>query len=373
MDRSEDELGSSPAGGAATRRSWLRPVRNLALALAGFLISNASLEVLQPKLGSSVGMAKLEHLQQHKDEYNALFVGSSRTYRGFAPKLFDELMAQSGVETHTYNMGVPGHRAPGLVEVLRVISEMEPANLRWVFIDSESLDVVLRQAKQLDFPSIRWHRMRDTLVACRWIWLSDMELGERVDRIIAHASSWAYRTYHVGALRHLVLKALGRAIPGGDAAERRGEEGEGYRPYDLEPVITSARRNEFLAELDQFQERARDRAVAARRAEQDPEATADLVPFYFLREMDSLVERLGAEAIFVIQPTLDDRSVTLAAHHRGDIEVLLRYDNPALYPGLYNPKNRWDESHLNPAGAELFTRLIARDFLRHLRRAEGVR
>jgi hypothetical protein len=37
---------------------------------------------------------KWAHYEKHKDEYDTLFIGTSRTYRGITPALFDQLTAE---------------------------------------------------------------------------------------------------------------------------------------------------------------------------------------------------------------------------------------------------------------------------------------
>jgi hypothetical protein len=40
--------------------------------------------------------------------------------------------------------------------------------------------------------------------------------------------------------------------------------------------------------------------------------------------------------------------------------MLLDYSDPERYPNLYAPENRRDPGHLNVRGAEIYTRLVAR-------------
>jgi hypothetical protein len=38
---------------------------------------------------------------------------------------------------------------------------------------------------------------------------------------------------------------------------------------------------------------------------------------------------------------------------------MLDFSDPARYPELYDPRHRYDSDHLNLAGAEMFSRLLA--------------
>jgi len=55
---------------------------------------------------------KWNHYREHKDEYNSILIGTSRTYRGVMPTILDQLTAQNGVPTKTYNFGIDGMFPP---------------------------------------------------------------------------------------------------------------------------------------------------------------------------------------------------------------------------------------------------------------------
>jgi len=42
--------------------------------------------------------------------------------------------------------------------------------------------------------------------------------------------------------------------------------------------------------------------------------------------------------------------------------LVLRYNVPERYPALYDPENRYDSGHLSAAGAQYFSRVLARDY-----------
>ncbi|MFT7670535.1 MAG: hypothetical protein ACI8X5_003244 [Planctomycetota bacterium] len=53
---------------------------------------------------------KLEYLSTHADDYDAIFVGSSRVHRGFVPDVFEQVMVDSGRPMRILNMGFFGLR-----------------------------------------------------------------------------------------------------------------------------------------------------------------------------------------------------------------------------------------------------------------------
>src|SRR5688572_27502291 len=79
----------------------------LALALMAWGIGK-----ITPPPHISIVSAKVQWLQEHGDEYDVIFLGSSRTFRQIVPELFDRLMAAASHPVKTFNLGVDGMRPP---------------------------------------------------------------------------------------------------------------------------------------------------------------------------------------------------------------------------------------------------------------------
>ena len=82
------------------------------------------------------------------------------------------------------------------------------------------------------------------------------------------------------------------------------------------------------------------------------------------------IEATGAEPIFILAPVLHSRGEARKAHRRGILPALLAFDDPSLYPQLYEVGNRFDMTHLNRRGALIYSELLAQRFVEHLRRSE---
>jgi len=55
-----------------------------------------------------------------------------------------------------------------------------------------------------------------------------------------------------------------------------------------------------------------------------------------------------------------------AAQQLGIINTLLSYKDPAQFPQLYDPVQRYDAAHLNDSGSRKFTKLLAADFAKKI-------
>ncbi|MBA3963736.1 MAG: hypothetical protein H0X40_17800 [Chthoniobacterales bacterium] len=103
--------------------------RAVGLAVAFFLIGDVALpQELE-------NFPKLQWFEQHKDEFDIVFVGSSRIYHGVSPKLFDQITAQSGHHWRSFNLGKDGMVQGECLAVVRQIVALHPQKLRYVFFE----------------------------------------------------------------------------------------------------------------------------------------------------------------------------------------------------------------------------------------------
>ena len=78
------------------------------------------------------------------------------------------------------------------------------------------------------------------------------------------------------------------------------------------------------------------------------------------------VRRLGAEPIFVVAPSIFQSP--LRFRESPPPAPLLVFNDPKIYPQLYDTKVRVDDQHLTTEGAAEFTRLLALEFAGFARR-----
>ncbi|WP_448563322.1 hypothetical protein [Trichothermofontia sp.] len=55
---------------------------------------------------------KLNYFVQHKDTYDAIFIGSSRTHRQTMPSVFDRILQEQGYLIRLFNLGIGGSYLP---------------------------------------------------------------------------------------------------------------------------------------------------------------------------------------------------------------------------------------------------------------------
>ena len=309
---------------------------------------------------------KLDRFRERADETSVLFFGSSRTHRGFVPSLFDQRMHERGVETHSFNFGVPGALAVDTQHLLARVVELAPPGIDYVFVDPERLSIAVDTRNNLARSVIDWHEPRITALITRYVLNEPLSRAEQLALLDEHWRCCLYNVTNVGRGLRWVDGALGVAPSGEKIAEQLGPLGDGYAPQLTEGEEVGARGGRIGAKLlPKYLE-----ALEHARHEQLSEGPPDPFALELFALISERVEALGAVPVFVIQPALDLQHDLIKAAQRGDVKHLLRFDGPDRYPELYAPENRFNNEHLNDDGARLFTELLAREFAAALERGE---
>ncbi|NEP17098.1 MAG: hypothetical protein F6J97_09340 [Leptolyngbya sp. SIO4C1] len=299
---------------------------------------------------------KYEYYQAHKDEYNTLFFGSSRVYNQVVPEVFDQTAQAAGLAVNSFNFGIPALRAvPGYV-LLRDVLRDPPANLRWVLIETP-LDKGYEPIENARTnPSIYWHTWQNTWFAIQYVLRSDLSLSEKVVIAGSHLVPLTYHYINVGRLFHQWLP-ITQFSEQEQRVSREVLANEGYFPLDSDEA---PKRKRFLEDLAGYRQSVQRLAVAQQQA---PAESVSPNQAMLLTRLIEAVEAAGATPIFIIPPTLETQANQYAAYRQGIIPELFAFNDPQQYPSLYALAQRYDVEHVNPAGAEAFTELVARSFI----------
>lgn len=317
--------------------------------VAAFLGTTALL--VPPHSADDILRAKRAHLAAHADEYDGVFLGSSRIHRAFDPATFEELTGK-----RVFNFGL----LYGRPHELDTLAEELLAEHRFEFVLVEVMDwhPSLNPDLEDQDRTIRWHTPRQTWSAIRTTWTAD---GTKLGR------SW--RTgKHLG---HLVKNA---ANFGGGPIRLRSwfddtrhrdwrdvvAEGDGWIRYEQETDPRYAR--ERRAFLEKYEPEYRRQVARVDAANAEPGSLAGF-NVAAQREQTAMIERFGAEAIHVVPNLRRGTSGWHRLEAEGAVATLITLNHVDRYPELYAVENRFDRRHLNTAGARHFTRRLAESFL----------
>ncbi len=351
--------GSEAIGGGAKRSDHpgamtriVRTAGNLVLFGAALVLSCYLINEHLPIPAVSMVQAKLERLKERSDDYDTLFLGSSRIYHQIIPQLFDRLTSERAIATKSFNAAVDGMRPPEDAYYFDQILKFRPKHLRWVFIELGAIRVPVDPKKRGTNRLVYWHD---------W---------ERLALIFREAVSVKKSRHWYGTLKSLqepmsdFSEHLGLYLENmsniGRASELVAQVAYPTRPRVWWPPLGPA--EDGFLEIDRHTMSDNDRnnfgrMMAARRqrpAEKDygSEASQDA-----LRRMVRKIESLGATPIMIIPPTTAAKNF-YPLPSNDDGPLVLDFSDIGKYPALYEEQYRLDTEHQNTAGAELCTRLV---------------
>ncbi|MEY2479178.1 MAG: hypothetical protein QOI04_105 [Verrucomicrobiota bacterium] len=341
------------------RSSLFRGLINFAIGTGAFALTCIGLHAVLPFPEIDQVSQKLRFFAAHKDEFDTVFIGSSRIYHHISPAIFDGVTTEKGHPTHSFNFGVDGMHLSEAVYLLEQVLNTKPANLKWIFIELDEL-----QATSQGIGSRRawyWHDWKRTSLVLRSIldagtrqlWLPD---PIKIIHVMFHRGSRELVAFHVSEFEKRFTN-LGRANDIQDyfwrdpktegALTGLGPAGDGYQPSNKKKVA-GAEYQETLARALQD--------VRARPVSPYTETAC--------REASDKIRRLGAVPIFVVPPVATVQfEFTFRSNPPGTV---MSFNNASLYPNLYQTDARIDRSHLKKEAAEEFTRLVAVKFARLL-------
>lgn len=288
---------------------------------------------------------KYQHIEKHGQDYSLIYIGSSRVFHEFIPKEFDATLANRGHQVRSFNFGQDGMWPPESFYMLRQILAKRPPHLKWVFIDLMGIKV----DNDGDEPTKRavfWHDFQHSLLACRHAIEVDMtgqrSLAEKADLCWNHALLWAQKSTSLGRGQEQLEIALKLS------RERKVEKvpQQGFEVGGEGPLKGDA--------LKQFNS-----AVEKLKTNPEPKPIQPFMANALARVVNE-VRAAGAEPVFVVAAGLY-ASERFSDWPPPGVRVL-RFDDPILYPDLYNPANRYDPHHLDLVGAHNFTRHLANAF-----------
>ena len=344
------------------RSTLLRSLKYSLLSGLAFLITSHSLYQTVPtsKIPENIEFIgpKYTYYQANKENYNALFFGSSRVLNHISPAIVDQEAKAHGIEINSYNLGIPAIREIHSYIFLRDVLKDAPATLKWVFIEI-SLDKGYEPfANARTGRSIYWHNFSNTKIAIDYVLTSEESLLNKAILTSSHILPYIYHRLNIGTFfnKLLPLKFFSTELQSEQESYERNKGFLGIHSDDSDEF-----RQSFLTNISDYQS---DVKKLKKYHRESPQAD-DKSPYNkqnLIRKIVKTVNQSGATPVFVITPTLDTAEDLYQAYQDGIIPKLLAYNDPSKYPQFYRLDNRHDAEHLNIDAANAFSRELARDF-----------
>ena len=359
---------------ATRRKALLAGVINSVIGVTAFLITCISLRAILPFPEIDGGVSqKFRFFAAHKDEFDTLFIGSSRIYFQISPAVFDRVTRENGMPTHSFNFGIGGMYLPETAYLLEQILNLKPRNLRWVFIEYDELQTKWSAENQTSRRALYWadwkrvslllRKLTDAGTAPLWLpnptKLRDIVLRQKDEKntrsLMTFYATQFERNYANVARAADVLNYFLSRDTKGRRASYLGAASDGY--------VTRQNR------MSPSQTAAYERGLAAAMGEA---GTRPLSPYTVeaYRQCAQEIRNIGATPIFLLTPSTTQ--INIASESTGAPGVVMAFNDPRTYPSLFSSSVRRDGQHLTKSGADEFTRIVAANFV-ELARAGGIR
>ena len=339
---------------------------SIVIFFATLLGTGTLLSEIGPFSGVPGVQEKFAWFAAHRDEYDTLFIGSSRIYHGINPAVFDELTTAAGVSTRSFNFGIDGMFAPENAYVFERLAALRPKNLRWVLIENGALRPYARDRNPNDVRRLHWHDTARTVLMCHALlgtcasrtpvgWPAGDASEGHWQLAGAHLRLWLTRTLNTGRGALLVQSIL-LPTPRTSLTPILGRRsaGAGRERDGFVPIVGGGLLMAPMARADY------EAGYAELVADQSDKSFLDRHSQSNLDGMFACVGALGARPIVVVAPSAGPRH---QYPQPTSMAPVLDYNDTTKLPALFQIENRIDRAHLNAAGAEAFTRALAADFI----------
>jgi len=348
-----------------------RGILNTGIAVLAFVLACAGLKAILPFPEIGIVSPNLRIFLQHRDDFDTLFIGSSRIRHQISPAIFDRTMEAAGFPTRTFNFGINGMVPPEDGYVLERLLGARPRRLRWVFIELDELQTKRIPETEGTRRALYWHDWKRTSLVLRAIPEAGdqkggsallRELGAVILPGLGKSEAWDLFFFH-GALFVKNFTNIGRKTELARWISHLWKEemlskepgSNGYVP--LSEKMPAPESILYETELEGAVTHAGSRFVSA--------STEDAY-----RALAEEVRKAGATPIFLVTPLT--MQIKLGFRPEAGIAgTVMSFNSSTAYPQLYRNEMRTDRGHLNNVAAEEFTRLVAENFLQ-LRRENRI-
>lgn len=333
--------------------AWFRAIRRGAAFALACLGACLAIQCSLPFPNIAPLGAKHRYFTAHREDFDTLFIGSSRVYHQIIPSQFDAAVREeSGFPMHSFNFAADALWPPESYFLLRNILSLHPRRLRWVVIEVMDVNPAIEARNRGSRRSEYWHDIPHTLMALGT--LSQLPSAERLPMAFLHLKLLLAHTTSSGAGAEALALATKARWPEQAAPPETVADG-GYKAQD-EGFIAGAAWQTVLCYLMKY---AHD--LESLRAAPGVEVNGDFATH--LRRIEEVVKSAGATPLFLVTPAVD---LGGKYDRLPDGMTVFSYADPNLYPVLYDPALHRDRWHLNEKGAVVFTAAVARSFSQYL-------
>lgn len=317
-------------------------------------------------LGTALGICSLDavpfwswarnsigYIGTHLDDYDTVFLGSSRVSYGVIPEYFDARMAELGIATHSYNAGVSGTWPHDYEVIARWLLGKSHGSIRRVVIELYSWDKPC-EGNWMSDQEVELHSAGGLVSRLHSVFLGRSDTVESLRRTWYHLAHTAANVFRVGQGARIVDQWA--CAWGSGQVGRFRNVSDGYVLVEgIKSDYLDMRRRKFLAEMDK-----NDKLLAQKAKNICPDWILGGFNMDSWRSLHRALLAHGIEPIYVAMPTFtfDFRGREALSLLKQEA-VVLEMDLPTENASIFVHELWFDTSHYNRVGGEVFSRYLA--------------
>ena len=331
----------------------------IAALLGGWLSMGHLIREADEQFDRSEFAVKLEMAKAEQEFPSCVFIGSSRTAYHTNPEIFENIIAQAGVETTAFNLGYPAGKAKELPMVLSDIFRADRKHrLEYVFIQLEDFNREYDDTRIKSKQAIRAHDVSSvSLLIGHYFDKDDFSLLQQLQFAKRRLSAFWHRQNNLGFGSEALDRWVDDSSENQKLEKRLAKYNKGFKPLVRKSGVNLS---QVKAIEKMLKENGNDQLL--------PKAKHQLFPDFvasrkLIRMICEQVRDHGAIPVFVETPPCRNESV-LAAYREGEIEHLIQLNDEERYPELFLLANYFDFAHLNDEGSNVFSKNLANEFVK---------
>jgi len=192
---------------------WWNKLALLAVVLLCFLATAAGLRALLPWAAGSGLRARILTYLDHRDSFDAIYLGSSYIAHGIDPRVVDPIVSQElGRPFSSFNLAANALLGFESDHLIRTLLDDPPEKLRFVVIEAPNLSSELRFVqRQVSDRTISWHTPRLTRLVLVDLAASRRDTQARWTDALLHLRMFARYMTNAGFGPEIVGSLIGTA------------------------------------------------------------------------------------------------------------------------------------------------------------------
>jgi hypothetical protein len=297
---------------------------------------------------------RADWLRERGAPFDTIFLGSSRTFHQLVPSVFDRTMAELGISVRSFNLGTPGMKPPEDAYVLGRALRGRESPLRFLIVECNPIHLDIQPEQRGTTRAVYWHDLPRIWALWQRVWarpaltpdafLGPAAVAGNLAEFSVHLGPWIWNAARIGRGADLLKRAFwapGRVRP---ESAIIGPLGDGFFQREYREPFHGE-------ELESYR-----RDLAGTPPEVSRIHYGDVASQAEIARKVALAERLGARLVLVAPPILGPVFAPLPDSGA----LFLDFADPHGFPELFAVEHRNDGGHLNAAGSQLYTRLLAR-------------